>query len=216
MEKKVIIVGATGLIGNALLNTLIKEEKVSEIRIFVRRKIDGLPTKVKQIITDFQDLNSLKEEVMGDVLYCCVGTTRKKTPDLNDYRNIDFGINIGMAKLAKENGIPSAHLVSAIGASTASRIFYSKLKGEIELAFRALQFQHSYIYQPSILIGARNESRPMEYLSQKLCPFFDLFMRGSLKDYHSIKATQIARYMCQTLGHEKDGVHMVRYAEMTT
>jgi uncharacterized protein YbjT (DUF2867 family) len=214
MGKTVVLVGATGLIGNALLHELIQETKVAEIRIFVRRKIDGLPEKVNQIITDFKELTSLKEQVIGDVIYCCVGTTRKKTPDLNDYRNIDFGINIGMAKLAKENGISTVHLISAMGASTTAKIFYSKLKGEIEDALKALQFPICYIYRPAILIGNRTESRPMEYLSQKLCPFIDLFMRGSLKDYHSISARIIAQSMRKNLGNEKKGNHELRYAQI--
>ena len=214
MGKKVILVGATGLIGNALLQEFIQETRVSEIRIFVRRKIEGLPEKVIQIVTDFSNLSSLKEHVIGDVLYCCVGTTRKKTPDQNDYRNIDFGINIGMAKLAKENGISTVHLISAIGASTSARIFYSKLKGEIEEALKALQFTHGYIYQPSILIGSRTESRPMEYLSQKLCPFFDLFMIGKLNDYHSISAKTVAQSIHRNLGNEKEGYHVMRYTQM--
>lgn len=216
MGKSVVIVGATGLIGNALLRELMNTQEVSEIRIFVRKSIAGLTEKVTQIVTDFSDFSLLKEQVIGDVIYCCVGTTRKKTPDLNDYRNIDFGINIGMAKLAKENGIPTVHLISAIGASTSSRIFYSKLKGEIEEAMKELQFDTCYIYQPSILIGARTESRPMEYLSQKLCPFFDLFMLGSLKDYHSISATAIAKCMQRNLGTEKLGVHVLRYAQIVS
>lgn len=214
MEKKVVILGATGLIGNALLHELIQDTRVSEIRIFVRRKIEGLPEKVIQIVTDFSNLSSLKEHVIGDVIYCCVGTTRKKTPDQNDYRNIDFGINIGMAKLAKENGISTVHLISAIRASSSARIFYSKLKGEIEEALRDLQFTNCYIYQPSILIGSRTESRPMEFLSQKLCPFFDLFMIGKLKDYHSISAKTIAQSIRRNLGNEKEGYHVMRYAQM--
>lgn len=214
MDKKVVIIGATGLVGNALLQEVIQAKEVSEMRIFVRKAIDGLPEKVTQIVTDFSDFCLLKEQVIGDVIYCCVGTTRKKTPDLTDYRNIDFGINIGMAKLAKENGIPTVHLISAIGASTSSRIFYSKLKGEIEEAMKELKFDNCYIYQPSILIGSRTESRPMEYLSQKLCPFLDLFMLGVLKDYHSISATSIAQFMHRNLGQEKAGVHVVRFTQM--
>lgn len=76
--KSVVIIGATGLIGNALLHELIPSNQVDEIRIYVRRTIPGLPKKVKQIITDFQDLASLKESLVGEVIYCCVGTTRKK------------------------------------------------------------------------------------------------------------------------------------------
>ena len=214
MDKKVVIIGATGLIGNALLHELIQETKVSEIRIFVRRKLDGLPEKVKQIITDFSDFSSLKEHVHGDVIYCCVGTTRKKTPDLNDYRNIDFGINIGMAKLAKENGIPTVHLISAIGASTSSRIFYSKLKGEIEEAMKELKFDNCYIYQPSMLIGSRTESRPFEFIGQKLMLFFEGLRLLSKNEYHSIRAETIAQSMVKTLGQEIEGVNIQRYQEM--
>ena len=214
MGKTVVLVGATGLIGNALLHELIQETKVSEIRIFVRRKLDGLPEKVKQIITDFSDFSSLKEHVHGDVIYCCVGTTRKKTPNLNDYRNIDFGINIGMAKLAKENGIPTVHLISAIGASTSSRIFYSKLKGEIEEAMKELKFDHCYIYQPSMLIGSRTESRPFEFIGQKLMLFFEGLRLLSKNEYHSIRAETITQSMVKTLGQEIEGVHIQRYQEM--
>jgi uncharacterized protein YbjT (DUF2867 family) len=119
-----------------------------------------------------------------------------------------------MAKMAKENGFQTVHLISAIGASTSSRIFYSKLKGEIEEALKELSFPNCYIYQPSILIGARTESRPMEYLSQRLSPFIDLFLKGPLKDYHSISAKRIAKSIARNLGKEKPGIHIQRYAEI--
>jgi uncharacterized protein YbjT (DUF2867 family) len=214
MEKSVVIVGATGLIGNALLHELIKETKVSEIRIFVRRTLPNLPEKVTQIITDFSDFSSLKEQVIGDVIYCCVGTTRKKTPDLTDYRNIDFGINIGMAKLAKENGISTVHLISAMGASTKSRIFYSKLKGEIEEALKEIQFPNCYIYQPSMLIGTRLESRPLEFVAQKLMLLFEGLRLLPKNEYHSIRVEAIAKSMLKTLGNEMEGIHVLRYQEM--
>jgi uncharacterized protein YbjT (DUF2867 family) len=214
MGKTVVLVGATGLIGNALLHELIQEPKVNEIRIFVRRKIDGLPEKVKQIVTDFQDLAVIKEQVVGDVIYCCVGTTRKKTPDLTDYRNIDFGINIGMAKLAKENGISTVHLISAMGASTTARIFYSKLKGEIEEALKELHFTNCYIYQPSMLIGSRTESRRMEYIAQKLMLLFEGLRLLPKNEYHSIRAESIAKSIVKTLEKEVEGIHIQRYQQM--
>ena len=215
MDKKVVIIGATGLVGNALLQEVIQAKEVSEIRVFVRKAIDSLPEKVTQIVTDFSDLSLLKEQVIGDVIYCCVGTTRKKTPNLTDYRNIDFGINIGMAKLAKENGIPTVHLISAIGASTSSRIFYSKLKGEIEEAMKELKFDSCYIYQPSMLIGTRTESRPFEFIGQKLMLFFEGLRLLSKNEYHSIRVETIAKSMIKTLGKEVVGVHIQRYQEMT-
>jgi uncharacterized protein YbjT (DUF2867 family) len=214
MGKTVVLVGATGLIGNALLHELIQEPKVSEIRIFVRRNIEGLPEKVKQIVTDFQDLAVIKEQVVGDVIYCCVGTTRKKTPDLTDYRNIDFGINIGMAKLAKENGISTVHLISAMGASTTARIFYSKLKGEIEEALKELHFTNCYIYQPSMLIGARKESRRMEFIAQKLMLLFEGLRLLPKNEYHSIRAESIAKSIVKTLEKEVEGIHIQRYQQM--
>jgi uncharacterized protein YbjT (DUF2867 family) len=214
MGKTVVLVGATGLIGNALLHELIQEPKVSEIRIFVRRNIEGLPEKVKQIVTDFQDLAVIKEQVVGDVIYCCVGTTRKKTPDLTDYRNIDFGINIGMAKLAKENGISTVHLISAMGASTTARIFYSKLKGEIEEALKELHFTNCYIYQPSMLIGSRTESRRMEYIAQKLMLLFEGLRLLPKNEYHSIRAESIAKSIVKTLEKEVEGIHIQRYQQM--
>ena len=211
MKKEVIVIGASGLIGNQLVRSLLQENSISKVKVFVRKPIGINDSKLSETIVNFDNLATYKSEFTGDALFLCIGTTRKKTPDLNDYRKIDFGINIDSAKLAKENNVPQVHLISSIGADSKAANFYLKLKGEIEEALIALKFESTFIYRPSILIGARNESRPMESISQKLMPFFDLFMQVNLKKYHSISAKQVAEAMIENSNIEYKGVSFLEY-----
>ena len=162
---------------------------------------------------NFDNLEVHKSEFTGDALFLCIGTTRKKTPNLNDYKKIDFGINIESAQMAKENNVPQVHLISSIGADSKASNFYLKLKGEIEEALNDLKFESTFIYRPSVLIGNRNESRPMETISQKLMPFFDLFMQGKLKKYHSISAKQVAKAIIENSKTNYKGVSFLEYTK---
>jgi uncharacterized protein YbjT (DUF2867 family) len=213
MKKEVIVIGASGLIGNQLVRLLLQENDISKVKIFVRKSIGINDSKLSETIVNFDNLAAHKSEFKGDALFLCIGTTRKKTPDLNDYRKIDFGINIDSAVLAKENKVPQVHLISSIGADSKSSNFYLKLKGEIEEALTDIKFESTFIYRPSVLIGNRNESRPMETISQKLMPFFDLFMLGNLKKYHSISAKQVAEAMIENSKTEYKGVSFLEYTQ---
>jgi len=213
MKKEVIVIGASGLIGNHLVRLLLQENDISKVKIFVRKSIGINDSKLSETIVNFDNLAAHKNEFTGDALFLCIGTTRKKTPDLSDYRKIDFGINIESAQMAKENNVPQVHLISSIGADSKASNFYLKLKGEIEEALTDLKFESTFIYRPSVLIGTRKESRPMESISQKLMPFFDLFMQGNLKKYHSISAKKVAEALIENCKTEYKGVCFLEYTK---
>ncbi|MFM7662818.1 MAG: hypothetical protein ACKO6A_09140, partial [Bacteroidota bacterium] len=101
-------------------------------------------------------------------------------------------IPIRLAKIGKENGIEQFHLISAIGANKHSSINYNRIKGEAEEGVLSTEIPKTLIYRPGMLIGKRNESRPGEFIAQKLSFLFDLFMIGSMKKYHSVKAEYLA------------------------
>lgn len=210
-NKKAIVLGASGLIGSQLVYLLLKDETFSQVTLFVRKELSFSDNKLKQITIEFNDLESYNSEFDGSVIFLCLGTTRKKTPNLEDYRAIDYGITLRAAKLAKSAGIEEVHLISAIGANSKSIIFYNKLKGEIEEDLIKIGFESTYIYQPSMLIGARDESRPAELIFQKLMPFIDLFMIGKLKKYRSVSKEKLAQAILNYQSNTKKGIHLINY-----
>jgi uncharacterized protein YbjT (DUF2867 family) len=180
----------------------------------VRKSINLKHNKLTEVITDFKNLSEINSNVMGDALICCLGTTRKKTPNLQEYKNIDFGLTVEIAKIAKENDVQQIHLISAIGAHPNSKIFYNRLKGETEEAVINLQFPETIIYRPSLLIGKRNEFRFGELIAQKLAPIFDFFLIGSLKKYHSISANSIAKSVLNRIFTEGKKVEVKEFNEI--
>ena len=214
MQKNVLIIGASGLIGSELVQLLLRDDKIKSVKVFVRKTLAITDQKLREILVDFEHLEDFKDEFQGDSLFCCIGTTRKQTPDLAAYQAIDYGIVLAAANLAKSNQVPQLHLVSAIGADTSSKIFYNRLKGEIEKDLLELDFPNTVIYQPSMLIGKRSESRPAEFIAQKLMPFFDVFLLGKAQKYHSIEAKKVAESMLDNLHKPKDGATILRYSEM--
>ena len=190
---EIVLVGATGLVGSEVLNQLLSEEKVSKINVLTRKKITVQSPKVVNHVVDFENEADLKNSIHGDAIICCIGTTKAKTPDVGEYEKIDRDIPIRIAKIGKENGIAQYHLISAIGANKNSSINYNRIKGEAEEGVLAAGISKTLIYRPGMLIGKRNESRPEEFIAQKLSFIFDLFMIGSMKKYHSVKAEYLAR-----------------------
>jgi uncharacterized protein YbjT (DUF2867 family) len=212
-SKKAIVIGASGLIGRELVHLLLEDTSFSKVTIFVRKALTISDDKLQQIVLDFNELEQYSAAFDGSVLFLCIGTTRKKTPILDDYRAIDYGITLRAANLAKASGVEEVHLISAIGASSNSTIFYNKLKGEIEEDLIKIGFNSTYIYQPSMLIGKRGESRPAEFFFQKLMPVFDLLMVGSLKKYHSVSKEKLAKTMLNHHLKAKKGVHTLTYSD---
>ena len=213
MQKTVVVIGATGLVGSALVQELTDDPQVAEIRILSRRALSYASDKIKVIQTDLSQPEPSAFD-NATALYCGIGTTRKKTPDQKQYIAIDHGITIAAAKAAKSKGVSEVHLISAVGADVKSNIFYSRLKGEIERDLIALNLDRTLIYQPSILIGTRAEKRFGEKIAQVLSPAFDLFLIGKLQKYHSISAKELAVTMHRFSFNARQGVQVLVYPEL--
>ena len=198
MQKTVVVIGATGLVGSALVQELTDDPQVAEIRILSRRALTYASDKIKVIQTDLSQPEPSAFD-NATALYCGIGTTRKKTPDQKQYIAIDHGITMAAAKAAKSKGVSEVHLISAVGADVKSNIFYSRLKGEIERDLIALNFDRTLIYQPSILIGPRAEKR---------------FLIGKLQKYHSISAKELAVTMYRFSFNARQGVQVLMYPEL--
>ena len=196
--KTAIILGATGLTGSTLLEKLITDSSFEKIKLFSRSSVHNNSPKIEEHLIDMFQLENYSEAFKADVVFCCIGTTKSKTPDNETYKKIDYGIPVTAAKLAKQNGIETFIVISALGADENSSIFYNKTKGEMQRDILKQNIQNTYILQPSLIVGDRDESR----FGEKVATFF-MKTFGFLvpKKYKMIKAETIAEAM-QVLAKE--------------
>lgn len=195
MKKTAIILGASGLTGGLLLEKLIVDDRYESIKLFSRSSIKGLPNKVKQYIGNLLELEQFKNDFTGDEVFCCIGTTAKKTPDKSLYRDIDYGIPVAAAKLAKANGINTFLVISAMGANKKSSVFYNRTKGEMEQEVLNQAIQKTSILRPSLIGGERNEQRILEKIGLVVFKIIQPLFIGPLKKYRIINADSIAQAM---------------------
>ena len=200
MEKTAILFGATGLTGSIVLEQLLSDENYATVKLFSRKPSGVSHPKVKEYIGDLLNLETFKNELTGDEVYICIGTTKKKTPDHELYRKIDFGIPVKAAELCKDNGVSTLAVVSAIGANAKSSIPYNKIKGEMEEAVMALEIDHTYILRPSFIAGKRQEHRTGEKTGIAVFKFFKFLIP---KKYRAIEANTIASKMIQLCNSNK-------------
>lgn len=193
--KTAIVLGATGLTGSYVLENLLKDERYSKIKLFSRKPVGFVNSKIEEHIIDLFELKKIKSDFTGDEVYCCIGTTKRKTPDKKTYRKVDHGIPVTAAKQAKKNGIPSFLVISSMGANFESKIFYNKIKGEMENNVLHERIEKTFIFQPSLIDGERNEKRPLESSGKKIMSVLNYFMLGPLKKYRSIHPEIIGQAM---------------------
>lgn len=193
--KKAIIIGATGLVGLALIEQLQSSDDFESITVVVRKKTDKLDayTKVTQfVLEDFLLLND--EDVNGFThAFSCLGSMIKQAGSKDKFYAIDYEINAHFADLIQDKNI---HLliVSALGANANSPIFYNKVKGQLEDYLKKLSIYKLSIFQPSLLIGKRSEVRLLEDTAQTLFKLVEKTWTKPFK-YKPISAEQLAHTM---------------------
>jgi uncharacterized protein YbjT (DUF2867 family) len=195
MPYQVILVGASGLIGSNLLSLLIESDEISRILLLVRKPLKVSNQKVQELIVNFDELEKFRSEIMGDIIYSCLGTTKAANPDTDQYRKIDLEYPLKLAEIGVKNGISQFHLVSSLCAYHTASNSYLKLKGELEKELKQASILSLHIYQPSLLTGNRKESRKLEKLATSAFKLIDPLLIGPLIKYRSIKAETVAQAM---------------------
>tara|TARA_R110002072_G_scaffold174802_17_gene330554 strand:+ start:9788 stop:10441 length:654 start_codon:yes stop_codon:yes gene_type:complete len=192
MKKTAIILGATGLTGGNLLDFLLKNDRYGKIKVFSRSSVGISNPKLEEHLIDLFELEKHKEIFQADEVFCCIGTTKSKTPDNSLYKKIDYGIPFAAAKLCKENNIHTFIVVSAMGANPESKVFYNKTKGEMERDILKLNIKNTYILQPGLIGGNRSEKRLGESIAKFL---FKILNPIIPKNYRTISPETIAKSM---------------------
>ena len=203
--KSAILLGATGLTGGYLLNILLNDPNYTKVKIFSRSSVGFEHEKLEEHLIDLLKLENHKENFTADEVYCCIGTTKSQTPDKETYKKIDFGIPVAAAKICRENKIDKFLVISALGADANSSVFYNKVKGEMQHEVLEQGIAHTYIFQPSLIAGDREEDRFFENLAIKGMKVLNNLLVGSLKKYRSIHPETIAKAMhkCASAGYTK-------------
>lgn len=207
--KRALVLGATGLVGGYCLKELLNNDEYGEIIVLARRSIPIEHKKLKVSVINFEQYTLSTDRLKVDCVFCCLGTTIKKAGSRSAFRKVDYNYPLDFAVAVKAVGNPIFVIVTALGANNKSRIFYNRVKGEVEEALARIQFKSLIILRPSLLLGVREEARFGEKLATIIIPLFQPLFIGALKKYRPVSAAVVARAMVQFAGLNPTGIRII-------
>jgi uncharacterized protein YbjT (DUF2867 family) len=206
-QKHALIAGATGLVGNELLQQLISGRQYHTISLLSRHEVETTSKRVETIIVDYDQLTDEQIPAVDDV-FCCLGTTMNKAGSKEAFRKVDYDYPLRVAEITRRKGARQYLLVSAMGADPNSYFFYNRVKGEVEEAIARLDFEAFHTFRPSMLLGERTETRTGEQIGQAVMQSVAPLMVGGLKKYQAIAASTVAEAMVYVAKKELRGVYV--------
>jgi len=212
--KKAILFGASGFVGSYLLDELLNDADYEKVMIVVRKNLNISHPKLETVIGNYHSLPGLKGDIVADEIFITLGTTRKNTPDKGEYYQTDHDYPVLAAKIAKEKGARSVFVVTAVGANANSGIFYVKTKGETERDIIALDFEHTHIFRPSLLMGNRKEHRRLEKIFIRIWSVINRIFIGKLNRYRGIDGKDVAKAMIHAAKNQSEKVKLYHWKEM--
>ena len=193
--KAALLVGASGLVGGHCLQFLLKEPSYARVTVLVRKALNINHEKLIQHIIDFDEVTTLGKLFAVDDVFCCLGTTIRKAVTQEAFRKVDFDYPIKIAALTQHCGANKFLLVSSLGADPHSRIFYNRVKGELEEAIQKISFKAFHVFRPSLLLGDRKEIRTGKKIGAFAMMALKNVMIGRLKKYRAVQARDVAKVM---------------------
>ncbi len=191
---RALVVGATGLVGEQLVSELLSDPHSECVQVLVRRPYARQHERLHERVIDFDKLSELELQAV-DRVYCCLGTTLSEAGSREAFRRVDYDYPLQIAELAKKGGITGYSLVSALGADPRSRLFYNRVKGQVEQGLGQLAFPSLHIFRPSLLLGQRNQKRRGEAAAQVGARVVQGALVGPLRKYRAIEAATVAKAM---------------------
>src|SRR5512133_259771 len=190
MGTRAVVAGATGLVGSELLRLLLADDRFAAVAVLGRRATGASHAKLSEHVVDFDAPDAWAALVRGDVLFSALGTTIRAAGSQAAQYRVDHGYQYAAARAARGNGVPACVLVSSAGASPRARIFYSRMKGELERDVEALGFERTRILRPGMLDGDRREHRTGEQLALRILRPLSALLPAPARPIH---ATIVAR-----------------------
>ena len=196
-SRAALLVGATGLIGSFLLQRLLAAGRYARVTVWARRDIGRTHPKLKVEIADFARLQERRVE--AEDVFCCLGTTIKQAGSQTAFRRVDYDYPVALAMAAAGGGARRLLIVSALGANPDSRVFYNRVKGEMEVAVRAAGVPRTVFFRPSLLSGPRVQER----LGEKIGLVVGNILGSLLGKYRPIHADLVAAAMLKAAEEDR-------------
>lgn len=209
----VLLVGATGLVGRECLRLLLADNAFGRIIVVTRRPLspDVRSPKLETHVLDFEHLNEYDALFQVDAIICALGTTIRQAGSRTRFRTVDYEYPLLFAKLGRRQGCKHFLVVSALGANQRSRVFYNRVKGELEEALRALEYPRLTIVRPSLLLGPRAELRLGEEVAKRVTRWLGPLVPRAFKP---VEARNVATALIKTAREEGSGVRIVESWEL--
>jgi len=205
-QKSALVLGSTGLVGGLLLDKLLSGKDYDSVSILVRREIPIHYPGLQQHVVDFDKLKDRPELFKADHVFCCLGTTIKKAKTKEAFRKVDYEYPVMAAEMALKKGAQKFMIITALGANPKSKIFYNRVKGEVESSVSKMPFEAVHIFRPSLLLGERQEKRAGEKTGIAFYNLLSPLFIGPLKKYRGISAEAVALVMKDRAKSNDQGV----------
>ncbi|MAZ01472.1 MAG: semialdehyde dehydrogenase [Flavobacteriales bacterium] len=190
-----LVVGATGATGQEIVKFLLKDASFNKVSIFVRKKTNLRHKKLIIHKINFSKINEYQGLLKGDVLFSCLGTTRKAAGNKKNQYLVDYTYQYEFAVFASKNKVGCYSLISSVGANKNSIFFYPKIKGALEEAVKNLNFNKIQIFRPPSLIRQTDLIRSSEKKSIKFVQILNKF--GFLKSFKPLPVEFLAKKMVE-------------------
>lgn len=208
---KSVIIGATGATGKDLVKVLLDDPSYTEVVAFVRRSSGLLHPRYSEVVTDFEKLEEVSDFINGDVWFSCLGTTMKAAGSKEKQWQIDYDIPAKFAGIAKRNGVLRAVVVSAYGASAASKVFYSRMKGELDEHIANLRFDQCIIFRPGFLLR-KDTDRASERIMAHALKFLNGL--GLIRKFRPLPTPILAEKLAKAPKAFGSGNHVIELDEI--
>ncbi len=210
MARTALIVGATGLVGSALLRLALDDGLYDRVHVLARRTTGVAHPRLVEHLVDFERLAQVDWPAVDDV-HCCLGTTIRAAGSQPAFRQVDFDHVVGVARAALAAGARRFLMVSALGANPESSVFYNRVKGEAEQAVRSLAYECCWVLRPSLLDGPRKEFRAGERVTLAVLRPLHRLIPANIRP---IEAADVARAMLACARDARPGTHLAESAEI--
>ncbi len=213
--KSALVFGSSGFVGSHLLSELLNSSDYGAVTAVARKTLNINHPKLKTVIADYNSLASMQSQIAAEEVFIALGTTRTNSPKQDDYYQVDHDYPVLAAQIAKERGARSVFLVTAVGANLNSSFFYTRTKGETERDVIALDFEHTHIFRPSMILGNRKEKRSsLEAALVRFWSALNPLLTWKVDKYRGITGEDIAKAMMKSAKSQTEKLKIYHWKEM--
>ncbi len=206
--RSALLLGASGLVGRNCLDLLLQDSRYSDVHVIVRSPLSQQHPKLRVQVADFAALAQTVAGIGAADVFCCLGTTIDKAGSQEAFRRVDHDYPLEAAQGALRGGAQQFLIVTALGADSSSRVFYNRVKGDVERDIAALALPTVHILRPSMLLGSRDERRVGEAIGQVAFRALGPLLIGGARKYRGITGETVARALLALAHQDRPGRHI--------